>query len=99
MQRLAHLFHVKHFVDDRFHLVLRDNGVGIGEEVGGDKSGMGDILMRGFADQVSGTLMVDEAPGGGTRIQLEFDPGEPPERPEPADGTTKPVVFSAHSSF
>ena len=28
------------------------------------------------------------APGGGTRIQLEFDPGEPPERPEAADDTT-----------
>jgi two-component sensor histidine kinase len=72
----------------RGHLVLRDNGVGIGEDVGGDKSGMGDILMRGFADQVSGKLEVDEAPGGGTRIQLEFDPGEPPERPEATDDTT-----------
>jgi two-component sensor histidine kinase len=70
----------------RGHLVLRDNGVGIGEE-GNDRSGMGDILMRGFADQVSGTLTVDEAPGGGTRIQLDFDPGEPPERPDAHDTT------------
>jgi two-component sensor histidine kinase len=72
----------------RGHLVLRDNGIGIGDDVGGDRSGMGDILMRGFADQVAGDLKVDEAPGGGTRIQLEFDPGEPPERAEAADDTT-----------
>jgi len=71
----------------RGHLELRDNGVGIGDDVGGDKSGMGDILMRGFADQVSGELKVDEAPGGGTRIQLDFDATEPPERPDPADET------------
>jgi len=43
--------------------------------------------MRGFADQVSGELKVDEAPGGGTRIQLDFDATEPPERPDPADET------------
>lgn len=72
----------------RGHLTLRDDGIGVGEEVGGDRTGMGDILMRGFADQVSGTLNVDEAPGGGTRIQLDFDPGEPPERPESADDAT-----------
>lgn len=71
----------------RGHLELRDNGVGIAEDVGGDKSGMGDILMRGFADQVAGQLRVDEAPGGGTRITLDFDAGEPPERTESGDET------------
>ncbi|MGE0154644.1 MAG: sensor histidine kinase [Reyranellaceae bacterium] len=75
-------------VDGRGHLVLQDDGVGMNGDDGGDRSGMGDILMRGFADQVSGELKVDEAPGGGTRIQLDFDPGEPPERPDAHDDTT-----------
>lgn len=70
----------------RGQLILRDDGVGMHDSAGSD-SGMGDVLMRGFAEQVSGAFTVDEAPGGGTRIALDFDPGEPPERPDPDDET------------
>lgn len=68
-------------------LVLQDDGVGL-PDAGDEKSGMGDILMRGFAEQVSGTLAVETAEGGGTRVVLDFDPGEPPERPDPPDDET-----------
>ncbi len=67
-------------------LVLQDNGVGL-QDPPDDRSGMGDVLMRGFAEQLSGTLVVDAPPDGGTRITLDFDPGEPPERPDPPDET------------
>jgi len=72
--------------DGRGHLVLCDDGIGIGDHAG-SYSGMGDVLMKGFAEQVSGTLTVEPAPGGGTRIALDFDPGEPPEQPDPPDET------------
>jgi two-component sensor histidine kinase len=74
----------------RGHLMLRDDGIGIANHAGSE-SGMGDVLMKGFAEQVSGTLTVEQAPGGGTRIVLDFDSGEPPERPDPSDDTINAV--------
>ncbi len=72
--------------EGRGHLLLRDDGIGIDNHAGSE-SGIGDVLMKGFAEQVSGTLTVDQAPDGGTRIVLDFDLGEPPERPDPPDDT------------
>ncbi|MGE0658051.1 MAG: sensor histidine kinase [Reyranellaceae bacterium] len=67
----------------RGHLAIEDDGIGLG----GDSSaghGMGDVLMRGFADQVSGTLSVDAPAGGGTRISLDFQLEEPAETSDEA---------------
>lgn len=62
-------------------LVLQDDGVGLPDaDALRSAHGIGDVLMRGFADQVAGTLQVDTAPGGGTRITLDFQLEEPLER-------------------
>lgn len=65
--------------DGRGRLMLTDNGVGMAKDAA-SASGIGDVLMRGFAEQVSGTLKVEPAPGGGTRLDLDFQLEEPPER-------------------
>ena len=67
--------------DGRGLLVLQDDGIGLPDaDALRSAHGIGDVLMRGFADQVAGTLRVDAAPGGGTRISLDFQLEEPLDR-------------------
>lgn len=61
---------------DRLHLIVEDNGRGLGPEALRSPSGLGVLGMKERAAMVSGSVRVEGRPGRGTRVQLEIPIGE-----------------------
>jgi len=55
---------------DRFHLDVRDHGVGLAESAGA--RGLGLVSMRERARLVGGSCVVEPAQGGGTRVHAQL---------------------------
>lgn len=60
--------------NDSYHVLVEDDGQGIGEKVVSDPPGehIGLSIMRERAARLSGTLNIESEPGEGTRVELEF---------------------------
>jgi signal transduction histidine kinase len=60
-------------IEDRFLLIVEDDGVGVSAANGGRTKGTGIGLkaMRERAERINGRISIGERPGGGTRVQLE----------------------------
>ena len=68
---------LRHDHNDKYHILIEDDGVGISKQVyGSSGEHVGLTIMRERAERIGGTLRVESEPGEGTRIVLEFDQQE-----------------------
>jgi signal transduction histidine kinase len=72
---------------DEIDLVVADDGCGLAPVAGGDGRGQGLRNMRERARRLGGRLVVEPAPGGGTRVTLAV----PLDSEEPEDEAPAPV--------
>lgn len=63
----------------RWRLRIDDDGVGFMSSVGTRRpgSGTGIASMRSRAAEIAAALQIEARPGGGTRVEVTFDPGTP----------------------
>jgi len=65
---------LRHGYNDRYHILIEDDGIGISTPVyGASGEHVGLAIMRERAERIGGTLRVESEPGEGTRVVLEFD--------------------------
>jgi len=70
---------LRHEYNDKYHILIEDDGVGISKQVyGSSGEHVGLTIMRERAERIGGTLRVESEPGEGTRVVLEFDEPENP---------------------
>lgn len=68
-------------------LVIRDDGIGGGQDRAADRRGVGGQLVRGLARQLGGSLAIENGVlggGGGTAVTLDFPLRQPSLRAPPA---------------
>jgi two-component system nitrate/nitrite sensor histidine kinase NarX len=64
---------LRHKHNDRYHILIEDDGVGISTQVyGSPGEHVGLTIMRERAERIGGTLRVESEPGEGTRVVLVF---------------------------
>jgi two-component system nitrate/nitrite sensor histidine kinase NarX len=72
----AHAVRILLRCDDEghYHVMVEDDGIGIGEDVGGAESGehIGLAILQERARRLGGTLTIESEPAEGTRVELNF---------------------------
>jgi signal transduction histidine kinase len=60
---------------ERLYLEISDDGVGFTPALAGEKGGLGLRGMQERAERIGGTLLVESAPGHGTKVKVSLDGG------------------------